>query len=373
MSKDISLLTNSYTEEKWTFDKTFLVESVKQGKEKLNSGNLSRRKKKILKSDIETFERYINDNYEPETERNLSFPKNIDKLKDYILTRMIKQYKMLGEEIIRWTISLSEQGIFESGKGLGWEMTELSLDEQAELTLKNYEKNSSRFLMPAKSIILDNSIRQIQSVDCYPSYCHHDSITAQSYLIINSLDEPCIFNHEVQHGIEVMLKYLTNPLYYELGPFFYEMLFNEELYKSRGCLKPKDFDFRIEEIEYLLDIVCSYFQVMLVFKEKNFNISTDEFLKTFIEIKNIKPILLEDYLKEEIANDDIVSDMCYLFSFLKSIELREKKISSYNKQSELLEQYLKRKTFDFRMPQDGFKVYGRYLEEMNQKVMRKTR
>jgi len=182
-----------------------------------------------------------------------------------------------------------------------------------------------------------------------------------------------MFNHEVQHAIEILHKYLANPLYSELGPILYEMLFNEELYKSRGYLQSGDCSFRIEEAMYLLEIVCSYFQVLLSFKEKNFDVSTDEFLKTFEEIEEIEPTLLVDYLKEEIANDNIVSDMSYLFSFLKAIELREEKIKSYSKQPELLEYYIKRKTFDFQIPQDGFDIYKRYVEEMNQKVRRKNK
>lgn len=369
MAKDIPLLINSDSEDKWYFDKNFLEEAIKQGKEKLNSEKLSRRKRQFLKSDIETFERFIKGNFEFEP-YNLSFPKNKDKFKDYILKRMIKQYKILGEETIRWVISLHEERIFESIK-YSIRSTELSLEEKVELTIKNYEKNNPKFLIPAKKIILDNSVKQIQTVEFYPSWCHHDSITGLSYLIINSLEEPCILNHEVEHAIEVAFKYPTNSLYYELGPIYYEMLFNEELYKSRGYLELRDFDFRLDEVEYLLSVISSYFEIMLLFKEKNFDIPTNEFFETFCKINSIKPGMVEDYLKEEIANDNIVRDMRYLFSFLKAIELREAKIN--NPQAELLEPYIKSKKFNFEIPQDSFRIYDRYIEEMNQKVKKKTK
>lgn len=370
MEKDIPLLANSDLEDKWYFDKSFLAEAIKQGKEKLNREKLSRRKCQELRADIETFERYIKGNFklEPASTYKLSFPKNRDKFKDYILTRMIKQYKVIGEETIRWVIRLYEERIFESVIGSSGG-TELSLQERAELTIKNYEKNSPRFLMPAKSIILDDTVKQIQAVEFYSSCCHHDSITGLSYLIINSSDEPCIFNHEVEHAIEVAFKFPTNPLYYELGPIYYEMLFNEELYKSRGRLESSDFDFRLDEMKYLLNVISSYFEIMLLFKKKNFNISTDEFIKTICQIKSIKPSFIEGYLKEEIANDNVIIDIRYLLSFLKAVELREVKIN--NPQAELLEPYIKSKKFNFEIPQDGFKVYDRYIEEMNQKVKKK--
>ena len=63
--------------------------------------------------------------------------------------------------------------------------------------------------------------------------------------------------------------------------------------------------------------------------------------------------------------------MRYLFSFLKAIELREAKIN--NPQAELLEPYIKSKKFNFEIPQDSFRVYDRYIEEMNQKVKKKTK
>jgi len=160
MIKDTSLFTKLHTEEKWSFDKVFLVEAIKQGKEKLNSGELSRRKKQSLRVDIETFERYVKGDFEMEAPSTymLSFPKNVDKLKDYILTRMIKQYKMLGEDVIRWTMRLCEENLFEQFTDTYSRITELSLEEKADLTIKNYENNSPVFLESAKRIILDNSI-----------------------------------------------------------------------------------------------------------------------------------------------------------------------------------------------------------------------
>ena len=39
----------------------------------------------------------------------------------------------------------------------------------------------------------------------------------------------------------------------------------------------------------------------------------------------------------------------------------------------IIKYYIKRKTFDFQIPQDGFDIYKRYVEEMKQKVRRKSK
>ena len=245
------------------------------------------------------------------------------------------------------------------------------MEEQVELTIKNYERNAPKFLVPAKEIILGESIRQIQLVDECSSYCHHDSITGQSYILINSTDAPCFFNHEVQHAIEVSLNYSTSPLYYELGPILCEMLFNEELYKLKGHLENGDFDFRLDDAVTLLKCINDYFKVLVSFAKKDFYISTNEFLTKFQSVKEIELNSLDEYLREEIANGEIIDDMNYLFSFLKAVELREKRMNSNDSQSELLEHHIKKKSFCFWIPQDGYRPYERYIEEMNQKVKKK--
>lgn len=359
----------------WTFDNLFLIDTIATGKEKLKSNKLSRRKRQSIRIDIETFERYIANNYElqPSPSYKLTIPKDINKLKDYILIRMKKQYEIIGPDLIKWIIKLSEENIFKESSYLICTKEQLSIDEKAELTIKNYEKNSNMFLEYAKKIILDESIKQIQEVKDCGSYCHHDSITGQSYIIVDSTEEACIFNHEVQHAIEVLLKYRTNMLYHELGPIYHEMLFNEELYWIKGELDNAEFEFRIDEANYLLEELSEYFKILLILEKNNFDTTTDDFLKLFTKIKKLNPILVEEYLKKEIAANEMVENMNYLFSFLKAIELREKKLNSNDNQSEIINSYIKRKSFYFPIPKDNFKPYERYVKEMHQKVRKKSK
>ena len=109
-----SSLSKIKYQKNWTFDNLFLIDTIATGKEKLKSNKLSRRKRQSIRIDIETFERFVTNNYElqPSHSYKLTIPKDINKLKDYILIRMKKQYKIIGPDLIKWIIKLSEENIF---------------------------------------------------------------------------------------------------------------------------------------------------------------------------------------------------------------------------------------------------------------------
>lgn len=358
--------------DKWSFDKNYLRTVIIEGKRKLESNALSREECKSIKFDIETFERFIMDDYESLDYGKKRIPKNIDRLKDYILRRMARQYKILGEGLINWILDLAEAEIFVDDFSEDMKSTELSLEEISELTIKNYERNSDKFLPYVKRILLDDSIKQIQLVNSVGSRCHHDDITGETYILYDVTEPTCVLNHEVQHAIERLLKYPTNILYCELGSIVYELLFNDELYKLKGDLQEGDFAYRITDTDDYFDSLYGYFQILLLFARKNFDVTTKEFLDAFLTIEEINPDLLEDYLREEIASDEKAEDMNYLFSFLKAIEIREKMLLKPQKE-ELLESYIKRRTFYFPKPTDDFRLYERYVCEMKQRVRKRIK
>ena len=156
--------------------------------------------------------------------------------------------------------------------------------------------------------MLDDSVRQIQVIDSEDSYCHYDYITKKSYILVNMLDAPCIFNHEVEHAIEEYFRYPTNNLYDELGAILNEMLFNEEIYKLNGRLEFGDYDFRTDETSYLLNSVYDYFKILLIFADKNFNISTNELIDTFLKFENTDKMSVLEYLREDIVVNRITGD-----------------------------------------------------------------
>ena len=72
-------------------------------------------------------------------------------------------------------------------------------------------------------------------------------------------------------------------------------------------------------------------------------------------------------------DDSIISSMKYLFSFLRAVELRELFYKNRDDGFYMLVHSLKDKRFYFRIPQDGFCVYDRYILEMEEKVRKKVR
>ena len=357
---------------RFSFDKEDLRRNIELGKRKLQNNNLSRKMRQNIKIDIATFERFLKDDFEYKNDGcyEYSTPSNIDKLRDFILVKMQKQYNMLGYDIIKFIIELSEMRIFEENLATS-NATMLAMDEQIELLFKNYEKNSPKFLLPAKEIILDEKVHQIQIIEDEDSYCHYDSISGRSYLLINNTDAPCIFNHEVEHAIEEYFKYHTNYIYDELGAILNEMLFNEEIFKYKGYLLEGDFDFRLDEFGYLLKSISEYFKVLLFFAGKNFNVSTNEMIQAFVGSGVVSKKDIFEYLTEDIATNWVETQMGYLFSFLKALELRELFINSNTDSFYILERYLKSKKFVFRKPKDGYMLYERYIDDVKTKTRKK--
>lgn len=354
---------------KWEFDKEHFATAIAQGEEQLKNPNLSRSKKQSIRYDIKKFKSFIAGDYDvSDDEYKVRPSKNIEKVRERTLKQMQHQYKILGPELITWLMELKESQIFINNQYAP--TSQLSIDELAELTIKNYERNSKKFLVPAKKIILDDTVKQIQVAEV-PSYTHHNDITGLSYIIFEEIDVPCIFNHEVQHAVERALEYPTHYLYTELGPHLMEMLFTEELYKHQGYINSGDFLSRYDDMQYSLQSLYEYFNAMLFFASKQFQVTTEEFLKAFTTDERIDFSHTEEYLKEENVPEEEYADMCYLFSCLKSIELREKAMNGNTDSTELLEPHLNARRFKFTIPQDGYKVYERYGEEMRQKVKQK--
>lgn len=361
--------------EKCCFDKDLIRNTIVLGNEKLLNKNMSNRFRKILCADIKILEGFLNDNYDIDDYcmGEVSVPLNIDKLKDFVLNKMRKQYYVLGEDFIKFIIDMSDTDLFDDRIISFVGSSNLTMDEKIELTIKNYEKNSPRLLTCAKELLLDKKIGQIQVANGYGSYCHYDNISRMSFIVLDECSESCVLNHEVEHAIESYMCIDKNVLYGEVGSILYEMLFNDELYNSKGFLDNYNFDFRLNNTRMLLDEVALYFRIMLYFSSIKFNVPTDIFWDTFMKHDNGNKNILDNYLIVKVMDDSIINGMKYLFSFLKAVELKE---IFYNDREEgyyMLLRHLKNKKFYFKIPQDRFGIYERYVLEMEEKVRKKVR
>lgn len=355
----------------WQFDKKNLEQIIRQGYILLENPEISRNQRNDIITDINTFTSFLYDEYENQTEFIPKPPKDIERLKRYTLSRMKKQYQSLGTSLINWIMDLYNTDIFQFENAE--QKNNMGIDEQAELTLENYSKNSKKTYKPALKLIKNTKTPQIQQVlSLYSSsYCYHNSITNKPYLIINPTTDPWIFNHEVEHAVETTTQKYIHPLYPELGPIFFELLFNDILYNHQGFLNKGDYSERITECRYELNSLYRYLYAMQVFAKDSFVVSTEKFKQTFMEITGISEENICTYIREEAVPSDKEEDLQYLLAYLKGIELRERARSKKEDCSDLLSTYLNSQTLNFTPTPEKFNIYKAYVNEMKSKTKTK--
>lgn len=358
-------------ENKWQFSNEYMENLVNKGAVLLTNPHLSDYKKELIRNDMNTFKRYLMgdfENYQTMSEDGIP----VGKLYKYALYKMKKQYETLGEGLIDFIINLDYERIFEVRDY--YYQTELSIDSQVKLTLENYEKHSKLYWKYADKMLSQESIPQVQLVEelgC-SSYCHYSHIARLPFLIIDPSEFPSITNHETQHGIEFALGIYSDNIFRELGPIYFEMLFTDLLCESQGFLLPGDYGERISDTYFALRYLSEYFEVIKVFATTDFKVSMDKFHFTFLEKMDVPPENIQPYLVEEIISNKIDNDMCYLFSHLKAIELRDNTKEFDGDSFYILEPHITSQVFDFETQGKSFKIYESYVNEMNEKTKKLT-
>ena len=142
------------------------------------------------------------------------------------------------------------------------------------------------------------------------------------FLIVDVNQAPCVLNHEVEHGIEFMLKVYKNNLFSELGALFLEQKFMDTYYDSNGLIYSNFYNGRLEDTSYYLSFLRDFLNMMKAFARTDFKVSDEEFKTIFLENANITDNNIDSYLLEEDVKGDIEEYLKYLLSFLKAIELR---------------------------------------------------
>lgn len=356
---------------KYQLNENYIKKSIKKGISLLKGTNTKASQRNDVMQDIYFFKQLLNNNINNQIkDENNKY--SLDKLKHITLAKMKQQLKILSPNLIDWLIFLNQEKIFD--KQYFYDKTELSIEKQEELTIKNYEQNSKILLKYAKEIFSPIPTQQIQlcydDFDC-SSYCHYSNINEIPFIIVNPLDAPHILNHEIQHGIEFLLKLNTHDIYSELGPIFYEILFTNVLYSSQGFIMYGDFHERIEDACFQLESVTEYLKVLKKIYSCDFTLTTAEFKEIVIQTLEIPKKLLYQYLIDEVINDGFDNTITYLLSYLKAIELYKNSKIHNSDSFETLNPYLSTNQFTFNIPENASQLYTSYIEEMKQKVKNK--
>lgn len=350
------------------FDRKFLRETREKGIRILQDGTLTSDELKVVKEDVEMYTRFLAGNFNLVKEPSMSFA-DIETLKSYVLLTMVKHYKLLGVDLLKWVINLNNEAIFEN-REKSYDFSDISTYEQAEDTLRLYRKYNRKFYDQAMEIYSYKSTCQVQ--EDYgltsSSYCTFCSITNLPLIIVNPGKTPTVVNHETQHGVEYMLGFNTHELYKELGSITFELLSLDQLFKKRGFLYPTDYYTRINDMANSLSYLGKYFELLLDFSKDEFDIPTDIFIEKACSKFGQEQDTIHEYLEKKLAVNLIGDDLEYLFSYLKAIELRWEMLINKENGMQLLDSFLRSSTFTFVPPQNGVKVYEKYIRELDKKA-----
>lgn len=352
-------------ENKWQFDREFMLKAVWYGQSLLCKPNISTRNKREIKMSVNILTSLMEKNYEFANNVTPRITSDLEKLKRIALNKMRLIYKLLGVDLIKWLLDLTVLGIFDVDTELKKEKTNLDFDTQVDLTKENYSIHSKKYLEVAEEIIANSQIELAGENDF--SFSIYEALTNLSFVVVNPNEYPWVFNHEIQHAIEDMCLYQTPDMYDELGPQYFEMLFLDNLYDKQGYLLTGDYISKMEDAKYFLDVLYGYLNCILVFKNSGFDVSLDNFINTIIECYEVDGETAVEILKTELVPNEPIKDMNYLFSYLKAIELRERTLLTKMNSHSILEPYINSKRFKFCYPKDT-SVYERFACEMQQKT-----
>lgn len=363
----------------WEFDKNFVRSLLKRANELLDSSLISQQDKECLLIDKITFESFLNNNFSMLEEDNEYVNKNLEELINITLRYMEKFYYLIGPDLMDWIIELNKARIFpyfddELANDFinAPEISKMSMDEQAELTIKNYEKNSKILLPEVKKLIYNTSQIQMVLDDEITSFCHYTEIIRLPFIIVNPNNGFHVLNHEVDHGLHYYLGNKFPHLYSELSPILNELLCIDFYVNDNGKLKLDDFSRRFEDANIFLEEMADFFTLIKEFSKKNFRISYGEFVDACERLILVPEEALKDYLVEEILDDSgIEESMIYTLSYLKALELRQKLLIKKDDIMNILERFMSLKKFEFDINPNSYNIYNNYVDEMLQRVRKR--
>ena len=317
---------------KWSFDERHLQKAIKKGKLLLTKSSISESAKNEIKEEISVFERWLSGNfsYPFQNSGEGKITKVNNKLGfNELKKEIIKKAKICGSSFGNGYISLIEKindnDLFNIPK-CSDEI--ISIDDQADITLKTYESSSPTCLHDfARKIVLSDK-PHIQSLenDGILSYSYGSSrILNEGFVVLNPNEGNGILNYYVQECIETLAPFGYSLDYIELGPLLFQLLFHDKLYEEKG-------------IKYSTD----YYEVINAFKEKLNDILP--VLKLYQATRSSMDNEIDDDLFIELCNmyfgtgniEQVYNIICnilkdgsidFILSMLYAIDVREKIIN----------------------------------------------
>ena len=354
----------------YNFNHSDFKKYINRGYYLLRNANLSPKEKFMIRDDINFLSNFLNENgisYEPLAVKSNCI-RTFQSLKTEYINFLKVLYRELGERLINFIIDLESENILCADYNYIDSGFIIPLEYQEELTLRNYEKNSKILYSYAQEMFSKKPTSKIQEMNICDgsSYCHYSSILNLPFLVINPSEAPYVLNHEVEHGVECLLNLDINDEYKELGPIYFELLFNDMLYDSNRTITPSSYVSRLVDAEDILYELTKTFNVIKELVKYNFMVSDAKFKSILIDILKLHDNNVYSYLINDDLLINIKTQIRYLLSYLKAIELR-KITDRRNDSFYILREYLNQRNFSFKPDEKSYDVYKEFVNEMKSK------
>ena len=343
---------------KWAFDEDYLREVIADETILASSGRLSDEKRNIIIERIQLYRVLLmiaNGHYGNVFPANF-IPNSVIKYKEEILRKFKFDYSQTDRRLIDFVLALDNDAPLVSFNGKEYQHSEKT-DLLVERSLDLYNNYSLQFFKSAKEILEHPaSLVHVSKRTGRCSQCLRDDVARLPFMFVeNTIHHPDNFIHELQHGIEFKEGYSTHPFYSELGPIVMETLYIDRMCSERKKDAGYLYNERVLEAQQIMHELAAYFKVMIELE----NMSSVTKYK-FLEVLN----------KYNMANADLFSidvreSLCYLLSFLKAIDIREKIYD--NKKlgmQELMRKISSKRCSVNNEPQKVLTIYKNYLKDI---------
>lgn len=307
----------------WLFNEEFLRDAIKRGNKLLLDPKTSKGMKINIQDTIIEFQNFLKainrEPFEEEQKNNLNF--SFPETKDKVLTKIKKDYQLISHDLMDLIIYLEKRKKEISFKNQY--KRDIDIESLVEDTYFVYDTYFPNYRDTAFNILNHPfSLVHITKEKIFESECHGSSFIKLPFIYASNVDEyPLSLGHELQHGVEFMHSYKTHPYYYELGPIVLETLYIDHLLNKKSADAELLYGIRLMEMDSILYYLAGYFEATKKIIKLGNNVSNTRFM----DILENYDLVLEDTLQddlEEILELDLKKYLCYVLSFLKSLDVR---------------------------------------------------
>lgn len=345
----------------WNLDQEILQEGIIYGETLAKNSKYSKSTLQLIKKEVERLRKFQRGEFESADEET-KFNASLETLKTKLLYKLRRDYKFFNPNLINLIYEIYFQEPF--GDEWSEKISSITMDDQARLTYKNYLNHANSVLSLAEFLLRGEENPCIQETTLETSsYVHYSPFIEKAFIIVDPNDCPHALNHELEHAIEYLLNINKNTFYSELGPILLELFYLDILYAEQGYLEPGDYGDRLNMVNTNVGYISGYFMLMQECALKNFKVSMAELEKLLDKYFACEPTEMKAFFND-VLGYDLKTDMGYLFSYLKALEIHELWLQKDSDVLETIKPLIRTRKFHFEVPDKPLKIYENYVENL---------